>query len=160
MSVNSSRGRIQGHVTTNVSPEQTSDLEDRHRQHPCVHQLHDHGQGPNAPTPSELFSAPDKNGAEAFARYFIEVVEYTWRTGNSELLRSTSHADCKWASTLLTQLMPAPKPEDGSKTHESLSDASKTLPPSPIIRATGISSWTLAKTPTFVTTETQSMRFR
>lgn len=49
-----------------------------------------------APTPSDLAQAPDKNGAEAFARYFIEVVEYTWRTGNSELLRSISHPDCKW----------------------------------------------------------------
>lgn len=49
-----------------------------------------------APTPSDLAQAPDKNGAEAFARYFIEVVEYTWRTGNSELLRSISHPDCTW----------------------------------------------------------------
>lgn len=56
-----------------------------------------------APTPSDLAQAPDKNGAEAFARYFIEVVEYTWRTGNSELLRSISHPDCKWCNYIADQ---------------------------------------------------------
>lgn len=49
-----------------------------------------------APLPSDLANAPDKNGARAFAHYFVEVVEYTWRTDNTELLRSISHPDCAW----------------------------------------------------------------
>lgn len=56
-----------------------------------------------APTPPELAAAPDKNGARAFAQYFVEVVEYTWRTGNTELLRSISHPDCKWCSYIADQ---------------------------------------------------------
>lgn len=56
-----------------------------------------------APLPSDLANAPDKNGARAFAHYFVEVVEYTWRTGDTQLLRSISHPDCKWCSEVITQ---------------------------------------------------------
>ena len=55
------------------------------------------------PTPSDLAAAPDKNGAKAFAQYFVEVVEYTWQTGNTELLRSISHPDCKWCNYIAEQ---------------------------------------------------------
>ncbi len=51
-----------------------------------------------APTPSDLAQAPDKNGAKAFAQYFIHVVEYTWQTGNTELLRSISGPECAWCA--------------------------------------------------------------
>lgn len=48
------------------------------------------------PELSEVAKVNDNNGAEAFARYFIKVVEYTWDSGDSTLLREISLPSCEW----------------------------------------------------------------
>lgn len=48
------------------------------------------------PELTELARVHDNNGAEEFARYFIRVMEYTWNSGDSSLLREISLPSCTW----------------------------------------------------------------
>lgn len=48
------------------------------------------------PELTELARVHDNNGAEEFARYFIRVMEYTWNSGDSSLLRQISLPSCTW----------------------------------------------------------------
>ena len=42
----------------------------------------------------------DKAGAEAFVRYFWDVFNYTYATGDTELLRSISDKSCKFCASV------------------------------------------------------------
>jgi hypothetical protein len=42
----------------------------------------------------------DKAGAEAFVRYFWEVFNYTYASGDTELLRSISDKSCKFCASV------------------------------------------------------------
>ncbi len=44
----------------------------------------------------EVAKVYDQNGAEAFAEYFVEVLDYTWLSGDTSLLRSISAESCGW----------------------------------------------------------------
>lgn len=46
----------------------------------------------------EVAKAYDQNGVEAFATYFVEVIDYTWMSGDTSLLRSISAESCTWCT--------------------------------------------------------------
>lgn len=46
----------------------------------------------------EVAKVYDQNGAEAFAEYFVDVIDYTWMSGDSSLLRSISAESCTWCA--------------------------------------------------------------
>lgn len=54
------------------------------------------------PTPTLPASAkPDKAGAEAFVRYFWDVFNYTYASGDTKLLRSISDKTCKFCTSVV-----------------------------------------------------------
>lgn len=46
----------------------------------------------------EVAKVYDQNGAEAFAEYFVDVLDYTWLSGDSSVLRSISAESCTWCT--------------------------------------------------------------
>ncbi len=48
------------------------------------------------PELSDVAKVHDNNGAEEFAQYFIRVVEYTWDSGDTSLLKEISLPSCTW----------------------------------------------------------------
>lgn len=48
----------------------------------------------------EVAKVYDQNGAEAFAEYFVEVLDYTWLSGDTSLLRSISAESCGWCTAV------------------------------------------------------------
>lgn len=48
------------------------------------------------PELGDVAKVHDSNGAEAFGEYFIKVVEYTWDSGDTTLLREISLPSCEW----------------------------------------------------------------
>src|SRR5689334_15808593 len=55
------------------------------------------------PTPTTLPAAAkaDKAGAEAFVRYFWDVFNYTYESGDTRLLRSISDKTCKFCQSVV-----------------------------------------------------------
>lgn len=43
----------------------------------------------------------DKAGAEAFARYVVELMPYTWMTGDTSKIEEISHPECDWCRSLI-----------------------------------------------------------
>ena len=57
------------------------------------------------PTPTLPAAAKaDKAGAEAFVRYFWDVFNYTYMSGDTKLLRSISDKDCKFCTSVATHV--------------------------------------------------------
>lgn len=44
----------------------------------------------------EVAKVYDQNGADAFMQYFVDVMDYTWLSGDTTLLRAISADSCTW----------------------------------------------------------------
>ncbi len=59
---------------------------------------------PVKPSPPTVMSSDTPEGAEAFARYFVEMTEYAWNTGDTDTLREISNHDCEWCSGIINTI--------------------------------------------------------
>lgn len=58
---------------------------------------------PQAPTPPDTMQFETPEGMEAFTNYVIEVVEYTWLSGDTSKLEAISLPECDWCSDIISK---------------------------------------------------------